>query len=217
MDRNLNPQPWLQVTRALLLVAEICVALVGFVILGLVQSHAVFASYPLIVAALSGPILGERVGWRRWIAIGVGAVGMLIILQPGRGVFHPAAIIPLVSALMFAVYSLLTRYAARKDSTATSFFWTGTVGALAMTLVGLPNWEWMHGTDWSWMAALCITGASGHWLLIRCYELAEASAVQPFAYFHLIFGSAIGIVVFSEALHANVALGAFVIVAGRGK
>ena len=206
-------QPWLQASRALLLVAEIIVALIGFVILGLVQSHAVFASYPLIVAALSGPILGERVGWRRWIAIGVGFLGMLIILQPGTGVFHPAAIIPLISAVMFAVYSLLTRYAARKDSTATSFFWTGTVGALAMTAVGLPNWEWMSGPDWGWMAALCVTGASGHWLLIRCYEFAEASAVQPFAYFHLIFGSAIGMLVFAEVLHLNVGVGAFIIVA----
>ena len=82
-----------------------------------------------------------------------------------------------------------------------------------MTAVGLPNWEWMSGPDWGWMAALCVTGASGHWLLIRCYEFAEASAVQPFAYFHLIFGSAIGMLVFAEVLHLNVGVGAFIIVA----
>lgn len=206
-------QPVLQATRALLLVAEICVALVGFVILGLVESHAVFASYPLIVAALSGPILGEKVGWRRWVAIGIGFWGMLVVLNPGSGVFDAAAAIPLVSAIMFAVYSLLTRYAARKDSAATSFFWTGTVGAVVMTAVGIGQWEAMSLADWGWMACLCVTGVLGHWLLIKCYELAEASSVQPFAYFHLVFGSIIGIMIFGELLRLNVAVGAFVIVA----
>ena len=109
-------QPLLQAFRAVLLVAEICVAIWGFTILGLVESHAVFACYPLLIAALSGPVLGERVGWRRWVAIGVGFIGIVIILEPGFGVFQPAAIIPLVSALMFAVYGLLTRFVARKDS-----------------------------------------------------------------------------------------------------
>ena len=125
---------------------------------------------------------------------------MLIILQPGAGVFDPLAIVPLISSLMFALYGLLTRYAARLDTTATSFFWTGTVGAAVMTLVGLPNWEWMTTPDWGWMLALCITGATGHWLLIKCYEVAEASAVQPFAYFQLVFASAIGILLFGETV-----------------
>jgi drug/metabolite transporter (DMT)-like permease len=206
-------QPGLQITRAVLLAAEICVAVLGFTILGLVESHAVFACYPLLIAALSGPILGERVGWRRWAAIAVGFIGILIILQPGMGVFDPWAIIPLVSAVMFAIYGLLNRYAARRDSTATSFFWTGTVGAVVMTAVGIWFWEPMARADWLWMLALCITGVSGHWLLIRCYEAAEASAVQPFAYFQLVFASALGMAVFGETLETNVVIGAAIIVA----
>jgi drug/metabolite transporter (DMT)-like permease len=105
----------------------------AFTLLGLVESHAVFTCYPLLIAALSGPILGERVGWRRWAAIGVGFIGVLVILQPGVRVFEVEALIPLTSAFMFALYGLLTRYAARKDRTETSFFWTGTVGAVVMT------------------------------------------------------------------------------------
>jgi len=73
-------QPILQSVRGLLLAAEICVMVVAFTILGLVESHAVFTCYPLLVAALSGPVLGEKVGWRRWAAIGVGFIGVLIIL-----------------------------------------------------------------------------------------------------------------------------------------
>ena len=202
----------LQIFRGLLLAAEILVAVYGFTLIGLVESHAVFASYPLIVAALAGPLLGEKTGWRRWLAILAGFFGMLIILQPGSGVFQPAAIIPLISGFMFAVYALTTRYAARKDTAMTSFFWTGVAGAVVTTLVGLPNWESMSAIDSGWMLALCITGVLGHWLLIRCYEVAEASAVQPFAYFHLVFAVLIGLVIFQEDMRSNVAIGAAVIV-----
>lgn len=205
-------QPVLQSFRALLLVAEIAVTVEAFVRLGLVETHAVFACYPLLIAALSGPVLGEMVGWRRWAAIGIGFVGVLIILQPGVTVFQPTAIIPLVAALMFALYGLLTRYAARRDSAATSFFWTGTVGALGITAVGLFYLEPMGASDWAWMAALCVTGVLGHWLLIKCYAVAEASAVQPFAYLQLVFASSIGILIFSESLRPNVAVGGAVVV-----
>jgi drug/metabolite transporter (DMT)-like permease len=206
-------QPVLQAFRGLLLAAEICVAVIGFTLLGLVQSHAVFAAYPLLIAALSGPVLGERVGWRRWAAIGAGFTGIMVILRPGLGVFDPVAAIPLLSAFMFALYGLLTRYAARRDNAATSFFWTGTMGAVAMTGVGLWFWEPMSAPDWGWMALLSFTGVLGHWLLIKCYEVAEASAVQPFAYFQLVFAAALGMVVFGETVRVNVALGAAIIVA----
>ena len=206
-------QPLLQAFRGVLLAAEICVMVVAFTMLGLIESHAVFTCYPLLVAALSGPILGEKVGWRRWAAIGVGFVGVLIILRPGTGVFEPAALIPLAAAAMLALYGLLTRYAARRDSTATSFFWTGTTGAVVMTAVGIWFWEPMIPRDWVWMASLCVTGALGHWLLIKCYEVAEASAVQPFAYFQLVFVSILGITVFDEALRSNVVIGGVLIVA----
>ena len=205
-------QPFLQAFRGLLLAAEICVAVFAFTVLGLIESQAVFICYPLLVAALSGPVLGERVGWRRWSAIAVGFVGVMIILQPGVGVFDPAAVLPLLSALMFALYALLTRYAARRDDAATSFFWTGVTGALVMTAVGLWFWEPMTPPDWGWMGLLCVTGALGHWLLIKCYEVAEASAVQPFAYFHLIFAAIIGLIAFNEVIRPNVAVGAGVIV-----
>ena len=208
-----TPQPLLQITRGALLAVEICVMVTGFVLLGLVEAHAVFACYPLLVAALSGPVLGERVGWRRWGAIGLGFIGVLIILQPGVGVFAPAAIVPLIAALLFALYNLLTRRAARKDSAATSFFWTGVTGAVLMTAVGATSWEAMSLPDWGWMAALCITGATGHFLLIKTYEVAEASAVQPFAYFQLVFASAIGLLIFGERLAPNVALGGAIVIA----
>ncbi|NOC85251.1 DMT family transporter [Ruegeria sp. HKCCD6428] len=203
----------LQIVRGLLLAAEICIAVFGFTVLGLIDSMAVFICYPLLVAALSGPVLGEKVGWRRWAAIGVGCIGVLIILQPGAGVFNPWAVIPLISALLFAIYGLLTRYVARQDSAATSFFWTGVAGAVAMTVFGMWFWEPMAHDDWLWMALLCVSGVFGHWLLIKCYEVAEASAVQPFAYFHLVWSAILGISIFGETLRPEVVAGATIVVA----
>ena len=205
-------QPVLQAFRGLLLAFEICVMIAAFILLGLVESHAVFACYPLIIAALSGPVLGERVGWRRWVAIGIGFIGVLVILNPGQTVFSPAALVPLLAASMFALYGLLTRYVARKDTSATSFFWTGTMGAVALTCIGVWYWEPMSGQDWALMGVLCVTGALGHYMLIRCYEVAEASAVQPFAYLQLVFASALGLTVFGETLRPNVAIGAAIVI-----
>ena len=206
-------QPLLQMFRGVLLALEVCVMVSAFVLLGLVESHAVFAVYPLLIAALSGPVLGEKVGWRRWGAIGIGFTGVIIILQPGFGVFQPAALLALLAALMFALYGLLTRYAARKDSAAVSFFWTGTTGAVTMTLMGIWFWEPMLPGDWLWMALLCMTSAFSHFLLIRAYEVAEASAVQPFAYLQLPFAAGLGVLVFSETVRTNVLIGSGVVVA----
>ncbi len=205
-------QPVLQILRGVLLVAEIGVTVLSFVLLGLIGTHAIFTAYPLMIAALSGPVLGERVGWRRWLAICVGFTGILIILRPGFAVFSPAALVPLLAALLFAIYGLLTRFVARKDSAETSFFYTGVAGAVAVTLVGPFFWDPMQDNDWWLMAALALSGAFGHFLLIKTYEVAEASTVQPFAYFQLVFVSFIGLLVFNETLDLWTVTGAALIV-----
>lgn len=205
--------PVLQILRGALLAGEICVMVTAFVLLGLIEAHAIFAAYPLLVAALSGPVLGERVGWRRWLAIAAGFIGVLVILQPGFAVFSPAALVPLTAAFMFALYGLLTRYVARGDTAATSFFWTGVTGAVVMSAVGAWHWQPMSPADWGWMSALCVTGALGHWLLIKSYEAAEASTVQPFAYLQLVFASLIGVSVFHERVEMNVVIGAVIVIA----
>ena len=158
-----------------------------------------------LALAVAGVDQHERVGAPQ--PVGPGVLGRDGIVG-GLGSWAGAVL----AAFMFALYGLLTRYAARKDSTATSFFWTGTTGAVLMTVIGAFSWEPMTATDWQWMAALCVTGASGHWLLIKTYEVAEASAVQPFAYLQLVFASAIGIFIMGETLRPNVALGAAIVV-----
>ena len=204
--------PILQIFRSVILVAEMCITILAFTLLGLAETHAIFASYPLIIAMLSGPILGEYVGWRRWLAICVGFIGILIILNPGNGIFSPYALVPLAGAILFALYGLLTRYVGQYDNSSTSFFWTGVVGSIAMTVVGLNFWDPVSKSDWSIMLLLSASGVVGHYLLIKCYEVAEASAVQPFAYLQLIWASMIGIIIFGEQITTNVLIGACIIV-----
>ena len=204
--------PWLQLLRGAIVVTQICLSGYSFATLGLIQTHAVMVAGPLIVAALSGPVLGEHVGWRRWTAIGVGAVGVLIILRPDTTVFTPLSLLPLAAAGLWSVYVLATRYVSRQDSASVSFLWTGLAGALAITGPGLWYWAPMTPSDWGWMLALCALSVTGHYLLIRAYDLAEASALQPLTYLQLVLISGLGVYLFGEELHANVILGAAIVV-----
>lgn len=207
-----TPYPMRQLMRGLLMAGQICVMQIAFVTLGLIESHAVFTTAPLMVAALSGPLLGEKVGWRRWSAIGIGCIGVLVVLKPGAGVFSLWSLVPLFGAFLYALYGILTRYVGRADTSAISFLWMGVIGAMTLTLPGLWLWQPMTQVDSLWMATLCCTGIAGHWLLIRCYEIAEVSAVQPFAYLQLVFIAIFGITIFGEVLRWNVALGALIVV-----
>jgi drug/metabolite transporter (DMT)-like permease len=205
-------QPLFQIFRSLLLVVEICVAVLSFVYVGLIQSMAIFSANPLIVAALSGPVLGEKVGLRRWIAICVGFIGIVIILQPGAQTLEFKLALPIGSAILFAFYVVFTRLGSRKDSAQTSFFWTGMVGAVFMTCIGIFHWQPMSVVDSGWMMCLSITGVLGHFLLIKAYAVAEASGLQPFTYFHLVFVSVIAMTLFGETIPMTTAIGAGIVI-----
>jgi drug/metabolite transporter (DMT)-like permease len=205
--------PWIQISRGVVLAVQIVFSINSFAIVGLAHSHSIFASTPLIVAALSIPILGEKVGWRRWSAILAGFVGVLIILKPDSNGFDPMLFITFTGALLLALYSVLTRLASRHDPSMTSFFYTGVAGAAALTLAGPFYWTSMAPGDWGWMLALCITGMSGHYLLIRAFELADAASVQPFSYYQLVLVSIIGVTLFGEILTFNMILGAAIVIA----
>ncbi len=136
-----------------------------------------------------------------------------IILRPGFQVFDSAVIYPLTGALMFAVYALLTRRVAWEDSADTTFFYTGVVGALVSTVAVPFFWTPIHGADLAWMGTLCLTAVIGHFMLIKVYEVAEASVVQPFAYFQLVFIGVIGFAFFNERPDGFTMLGTGLILA----
>ena len=202
----------LQIGRGLMLVAQICVAILSFTMVGLVHFHAVFASYPLMIMALSVPILGEAVGWRRWVAVLIGLSGVLLILRPGSAMLSGASVMPVLAALMMASYGLMTRFAARKDCAETSFFWTAIAGGVAMMCIGPFFWHPPVGIDWVWMSLLCLTGTGGHYLLIRALDATKASTIQPFTYLQLVFASSIGVLIFADEVDPMLIFGSTIIV-----
>ena len=209
-----TPQLPVQFFRGVLLVMQVCLIIWCFANIGLINTHVMFASFPLIVSALSMPLLGEKVGWQRWLAIICGFIGVIIILRPGSSVFALQSLLPLLAATAFACYHILTRYVSRRDDPMTSFFWTGIGGVIAISCIGPFFWDPMENTtDWLWMGALCILGASGHYCTIRALALAEASSLQPFFFLQLVFASLIGFVIYDETATPTMLIGAVIIVA----
>ena len=200
------------VLRAVLLVAEICVMVYSYTLIGLIQSLAIFTVCPLFVVAMSGPILGEKMSLKRWLAVGLGCVGVLVILRPGAGVFTWAALLPLASAFMFALYSVLTRLTTRDEPFFAAFFWPPIIGLVLSTIVGLPHWQAVAPLDWVYMMLYASISVVSNWLLQKTYQAAEASVVQPFAYLQIVFVTVIGITIYGEVLHLQVAIGAAIVV-----
>jgi drug/metabolite transporter (DMT)-like permease len=199
--------------RGVLLVAEICLIVWGYTLIGLIESHALFAICPLLVVALSGPVLGESIGLARWAAVAVGMVGVLVLLRPGAGVASWAALLPLTSAFLFALFSVLTRLTCRDEPTFPALFWPAITGALLMTAIGLPALEPVAPADIPPLAAYCAVSILSNWLLLKTYEQIEAARVQPFAYLQIVFVSGIGIAIYDEVLTPHVVLGAGIVIA----
>ena len=200
------------VARALLLVVEVCIIVWGYTLIGLINSHAIFAVCPLLVVALSGPLLGERISLLRWAAVGMGLVGVLVILQPGAQVFSWAALLPLASAIMFALYSVLTRLTTRDEPSFPAFFWPPVIGAVIMTCVGLPHWQAVTGRDWVFLGIYGLLSVLSNFLMQRTYETVEANVVQPFAYLQIVFVTMIGLTFFNEVLQVHVVVGVVIVV-----
>jgi len=205
-------QPYIQFSRGVILSLNNCLVVYTFTLLGLVETHAIIACYPLIVAGLSVPFLGERFGWRRWMAIFTGFIGVIIILRPNTNVITEGSIFAIVGAIMFAVYLILTRYVSRSDTAMTSFFWTGIGGTVTMSLISLFIWDNILKEDYLWLLLMCILSAGSHFMMVKTLEVAEASVVQPFSYLQLVFGSIIGVTIFSESIDLMIIVGALIVI-----
>ena len=205
-------QPYIQFSRGVILSLNNCLVVYTFTLLGLVETHAIIACYPLIVAGLSVPFLGERFGWRRWMAIFTGFIGVIIILRPNTNVITEGSIFAIVGAIMFAVYLILTRYVSRSDTAITSFFWTGIGGTVTMSLISLFIWDDILKEDYLWLLIMCVLSAGSHFMMVKTLQVAEASVVQPFSYLQLVFGSIIGVTIFSESIDLMIIVGALVVI-----
>ena len=206
-------QPYIQFIRGILLILAILIGVYSFTTLGLVQTHSILSSFPLIVVAFSGPILKEKIGIQRWMAVLFGFIGVLIILNPADFIISFDALLPVAGAFVLGFYTILTRKVSETDTSETSFFWVAMVGSAVMSIIGPFFWEPIFFKDWTLMALLCILSTAGHFLLIKAYENAEASVLQPFTYFQLFFASIIGIYIFNDKVTLSIFLGGSIVVA----
>lgn len=206
-------QPYIQFIRGILLILAILIGVYSFTTLGLVQTHSILSSFPLIVVAFSGPILKEKIGIQRWMAVLFGFIGVLIILNPADFIISFDALLPVAGAFVLGFYTILTRKVSETDTSETSFFWVAMVGCAVMSIIGPFFWEPIFFKDWTLMALLCILSTAGHFLLIKAYENAEASVLQPFTYFQLFFASIIGIYIFNDKVTLSIFLGGSIVVA----
>jgi drug/metabolite transporter (DMT)-like permease len=202
---------WLQSLRSVLLVIEIGLFIRTITVLPLADAHAILAVTPLIVTALSVPLLGEQVGIRRWSAIAVAFVGVLIILRPGLGVVHPIALLALLCSLMFGLYQILTRIVGRVDPPLTTLFYTALVGVGGLTLIVPFYWTRPDLTGWALFGLVAALGAGGHFLLIKALQLAPASILQPFSYTILIWATLVGFLVFGNLPDLLTVVGALIV------
>jgi drug/metabolite transporter (DMT)-like permease len=192
-------RPCLQCVRSACLVLSTTCAYVAVHYLALTDMTTLTFASPLIVPLLAGPFLGEKIGPRRVIAIGVGFAGVLLVTRPGGHGLHPAALLVLVGALMNAFYSIATRKLAECDTPETTLFYTGMVGSVVLLPV-LP-FVWTTPTQpavWALMAGISVLGALAHWLLILAHKYAQASLLAPFYYMQLFGAVVIARIVFNE-------------------
>ena len=204
--------PFLQIARGLALVFEIVLFTYAFRYLPLADAHVMAAAVPLIVLALAVPILKERVGHRRWFAVVLGFLGVLIILRPGFGNWQPILFLPLLGAFGFAVYLVLTRMATKFDTIGTSAFYTGLVGLSVLTIFLPLEWKTPTIEEWGWLLLASVRGLCGHISVIKALSMAEASVLQPFFYVVLVWATFLGFIIFDDIPDFITMIGACIIV-----
>ena len=179
----------LHVLRGALSVAMLWLFIVGLRQLPMTETYTIFFIAPLLITALSAPLLGERVGQARWLAIIAGFVGVLVVLRPtGQGMLTWAGLAILGSALCYTVSALTIRIAGRTDSTESLMFWLITMLAGGSALLALPDWQAIRPQDYWLIAGIGVSGFFGQLGVTYAFQHGEASAVAPFEYTALGWG-----------------------------
>ena len=209
--------PGLQILRGLMLVVSSVVFVVALRHMPIAEVASIVFLAPIIVALAGGPLLGERVGARTWLALAGGFTGVLLIIRPGGSAFTWWAFLPLGCAFMFATYQILTRRLAGHDDPITTLFYPGLIAVLVIppvfpgSITGLPSVP-LH---LAMLVAIGVLGAVGHFLLIRAHAHAPATLLSPFGYGQLLVILVLGFVVFGE-IPDGLGLTGIVLIAGSG-
>ncbi len=209
-------RPWAHAVRGLLLSAALALFFWGLKYVPLADGIAVAFTAPLFITALSVPVLGERVGPARWLAVLVGFAGMLVIVQPGTGSFRPEMAIIVASAFVFALGITYTRRLSRTETVAGMFTWTTVVSLVVFGPLALLTWKTPDATHLGAFAALGLIGGAAHYLVGIAYRNAPAAVVAPQEYVALVWGALIGWFMWGDVPSAAAWAGAAIVAAAGG-
>lgn len=212
-ERSLRSSaPVQQALRGLFLIASTVCFVSGLAALPLAEAAAIGFVSPMFTTALSIPLLGEQVGWRRWAAILVGFAGVLIVIRPGTAAFDPAAFFPVASSLFWAFALIVTRKMSHRDTPLTTLIYASVVGLLAATLPLPWYWTMPDATGLALMAGMGVLSLAGHYLLVRAFQRGSASILAPFSYSQMIWATLFGYLVFDSLPDGWTWVGAVVII-----
>lgn len=204
-----------QVARGLLGVLMLTSFIYAIGAMPLSEAYALFFIAPLFITAVSVPLLGEKVGPRRWVAVLVGFAGVLVMLRPGAVELNLATLAIVVTALCYALNAVSVRILGRSDSTASMSFWFIVVVAAVAGLLALPGWVPVRLDDAGWLAALGLTGALGQFWITAAFRCAPISVVAPFEYSTLFWGVVLDLAIWGE-LPPPIVFGGAAVIIGSG-
>ncbi len=211
-----SAKPVVQVVRSCLMILTTALNFIALKYLQLDQTVTIFFLTPLLVAGLAGPLLGEWVGWHRFMAIIAGFIGVVVVMHPGIGDVHWAMFLVLGATLGYALYNIATRYLAAFDPASVTQTYTPLVGVAVMAPFAFSDWLWPDEWRlWVLFATLGLWGGLGHWLLILAHRIAPAAVLAPYIYLGLIWMTIGGFLIFGDVPTGwTLGGGAIVILAG---
>jgi drug/metabolite transporter (DMT)-like permease len=224
-----SPNYWWLALRAFALFASYIAYYLAFPALPLADAVALFFIAPLFISVLAGPVLGEQVGWRSWLAVAIGTTGVLVMLRPGTGFFEPAALLSVFSALLYAAAALSTRRLGTTELGSVMTFYQNIIffvgaGLIAVVLGGIRHpshpsldfllrpWVLPPVTDLLLMASCGVVATVGTLFLTHAYRVAEASRLGPFEYTGMLWGPVWGFFIFGEVPRVTTLAGGLLIV-----
>ena len=203
----------LQLMRGAALLASSLLFISGLRFLPIAEASATGFVAPLFVTALSIIFLGESVGLRRWLATAVGLIGVVIILRPGTGAFHPAVFFPIVSALAWACTLIMTRMMSGRERAVTTMAYSSIAGVCILTALVPLVWVAPSWHDILFGIFIGVASTAGQWIVVLAFRYADASVLAPFSYTQLLWVSILGFVIFGEIPDIWTVIGAAFIVA----
>lgn len=207
-----STRPGLQAVRAILVLVMSLSFFTAIHLIPLADAYAIAFLAPLLITALSAPVLGESVGWRRWAAVVVGGIGVVLVIRPGMGIVQWGAAMALLMAFSSAIFHLTTPVLGRTEDPVTTLYYGAILSSVVMSIALPFVWVAPNSLDWTLMIAIGILGAIGHILVIRAFQNLPASTLSPFLYLNLFWATIYGIVFFEEVPDAWVVAGGTLIV-----